>query len=878
MTTDDIRTKFLDFFASKGHCIVESDSVVPKDDPTVLFTTAGMQQFKQQFLGHVGDYRRATSSQKCLRTDDLDKIGKSDVHHTFFEMLGNFSFGDYFKKEAIAWAWEFLTQELKLPAEKLWVSVYKDDNEAYTIWLKDIKIPKGKIVKLGDHTNFWPADAKEKGPNGPCGPCSEIFFDYGPNPKCTNKKCGLGCDCGRFSEIWNLVFTQFNRKDNGVLEPLPNKNIDTGMGLERLAAVVQGKKSNYEIDVFVTILEIIRKELPSAEEREKRIIADHVRAIVFGINDGVIPSNDGRGYIIKKLIIDTTDIVLRANGKEDVVGKFIAPVIKAMGKAYPEINNHEREITQTVTSIAFSYAKVYQERIPELKQEVLAQKDDSERLGEILFKFQDTYGLTTGTIHLTIKYLIDQGQLKGCGLDRAWEKRNKLFERQQEQSRATSKMTGDVFQVSLDLGVPKTHFLGYDHHEATTTILRMFIGDKIVSEAKKGDHVKVILDKTPFYAESGGQIGDRGTIACEKGTMNVTDTQKISDVVIHLGDVEQGHLNVGEMVQANIDVERRMAIMRNHTATHLLQAALRDVLGPHIKQQGSLVAEDRLRFDFTHPKAVSKKELDAIERRVNETIVSAETVTKEYMDIDEARNSGALAFFAEKYGKTVRIVSIGNVSKEFCGGTHLDNIGQIGLLKIISEGAVAQGIRRLEAKTGLSALEHIKSQEQLLEEVANILKTPVTGVASRIDLQMKRLKQLEKEVEEARFITIKSSIDEILRKANAVNGTQIISHDFADIDIALLRKVCELLKQKTKSSVIVLGSQTDENTSLLVAVTDDLIKQGIKADDLIKEISPLINGSGGGRPQLAQAGSREKVKMEQTLKEAQRIIKGKLTK
>ncbi|MDO8580165.1 MAG: alanine--tRNA ligase [Candidatus Omnitrophota bacterium] len=878
MTTDDIRTKFLDFFASKGHCIVESDSVVPKDDPTVLFTTAGMQQFKQQFLGHVGDYRRAASSQKCLRTDDLDKIGKSDVHHTFFEMLGNFSFGDYFKKEAIAWAWEFLTQELKLPAEKLWVSVYKDDNEAYTIWLKDIKIPKGKIVKLGDHTNFWPADAKEKGPNGPCGPCSEIFFDYGPNPKCTNKKCGLGCDCGRFSEIWNLVFTQFNRKDNGVLEPLPNKNIDTGMGLERLAAVVQGKKSNYEIDVFATILEIIRKELPSAEEREKRIIADHVRAIVFGINDGVIPSNDGRGYIIKKLIIDTTDIVLRANGKEDVVGKFIAPVIKAMGKAYPEINNHEREITQTVTSIAFSYAKVYQERIPELKQQALAQKDDAERLGEILFKFQDTYGLTVDTIQSTVGDLITQGQLKGSVLDRAWEKRNKLFERQQEQSRATSKMTGDVFQASLDLGVPKTHFLGYDHHEATTTILRMFIGDKIVSEAKKGDHVKVILDKTPFYAESGGQIGDRGTIACEKGTMNVTDTQKISDVVIHLGEVDKGHLNVGEMVQANIDVERRMAIMRNHTATHLLQAALRDVLGPHIKQQGSLVAEDRLRFDFTHPKAVSKKELDAIERRVNETIVSAETVTKEYMDIDEARNSGALAFFAEKYGKTVRIVSIGNVSKEFCGGTHLDNIGQIGLLKIISEGAVAQGIRRLEAKTGLSALEHIKSQEQLLEEVANILKTPVTGVVSRIDLQTKRLKQLEKEVEEARFITIKSSIDEILRKANAVNGTQIISHDFANIDIALLRKVCEFLKQKTKSSVIVLGSQTDENTSLLVAVTDDLIKQGIKADDLIKEISPLINGSGGGRPQLAQAGSREKVKMEQTLKEAQRIIKGKLTK
>ena len=850
MTTDQIRKKFLDFFASKGHTIIVSDSLVPKDDPTVLFTTAGMQQFKRQFLGHIDGYTRAASCQKCLRTDDLDKIGKTNFHHTCFEMLGNFSFGDYFKKEAISWAWEFLTHELKLPKEKLWVSVYKDDKEAKEIWLKEIKIDQKKIVALGDHSNFWPADAKEKGPNGPCGPCSEIFYDYGKNPKCPQKtKCNPSCDCGRFAEIWNLVFTQFNRKEGGILEPLPSKNIDTGMWLERLAAVIQGKKSNFEIDIFAVIIQSIEKEIPSLTTQEKRVIADHTRAIVLGITDGVIPSNDGRGYIIKKLIIDITDLALRAGQTKPVIYKLVPAVIKTTQKPYPEIAKKEKDIRDIILNIETSYRKVRQERVPEfeekitdLKKEKPSDKKFSAELGNLIFIFRDTYGLTVPTLKEAMKPL----KIKKNILKNAWAAFDELMQVQKAKARASSKMTGDVFVSNgLDLGLPKTKFLGYEQTQSTSAVLKLFINDQKVNQVKQGDAVKIILDKTPFYAESGGQIGDSGVIINENGKILVQNTQKSDDIFIHSGIVEEGLLKTNEVVKTEIDTQRRWSIMRNHTATHLLQAALRECLGSHVEQQGSLVAEDRLRFDFTHYRAITKEELATIESRVNEMIRSCDSVIKEYLPIAKAKESGALAFFAEKYGEIVRVVSIANYSREFCGGTHLDFTGQIGLLKIISESAIAQGIRRIEAKTGMGALAYTNEQRDQLEKIATVLKSPVAELCERISSQTQKVKQLEKELEEKYFDSIKNSIDSIIQNAETYHETKMITHAFVNIEMNILRRVCDLMKQKTKSSIIILGARTEDSASILVSVSDDLIEKGIKADELIKDIAPLIGCSGG---------------------------------
>jgi len=872
-TTNQIRKKFLDFFASKGHSVIESDSLVPKEDPTVLFTTAGMQQFKRQFLGHIDGYTKAATSQKCLRTDDLEEVGNTDFHHTFFEMLGNFSFGDYFKKDAIAWAWEFLTKELNIPVGQLWVSVYKDDKEAKEIWLNDIKIEVNKLVELGDHSNFWPADAKEKGPNGPCGPCSEIFYDYGENEQCINSNCNPDCDCGRFCEVWNLVFTQFNRQEGGVLEPLPSKNIDTGMGLERLVAVMQGTKNNFNTDVFAPILAGVEEHIEQGKHtldlRDKRVMADHMRAIVFGINDGVVPSNEGRGYVIKKLIIDITDIALQAGLTEPAVYKLVPSVVEAMQEPYPELADKADDFAGIIRNVEESYIKVRQERIPEFQVQA---KDiqSPEKLGELIFTFRDTYGLTVSTIQ---KILIGL-QIHGGELEKAWQHFHKLMEHQQEQSRASSKMTGDVFTgMELDLDIPKTKFLGYEQTKNTSKVLRLFVGNQKVEEVQQGQAVQVILDQTSFYAESGGQVGDTGIISSKQGKICIQDTQKIDDIFIHHGLVEEGILKVGETIEASVDNDKRLSIMRHHTATHVLQAALRQVLGTHVKQQGSLVDQQRLRFDFTHHKALTKEQIQEIEDFVNKAVLSCDGVTKEVLSIEEARKSGALAFFAEKYGDTVRVVSIGKYSKEFCGGTHLDATGQIGLFKITGESAIAQGIRRLEAKTGTCAFAYVKEQEQTLEQISKTLKAPVNELVERVNTQTKRIKQLEKEVENSRFAAIKNSMEAILDQAEILDETQIITHTFKDLDMGTLRKVADLLKKTITSFVIVLGATTHENASIFVVVSEDVIKRGIKANALIDELAPMINGSGGGRPQMAQAGSKEIQKVESVVTKAKDIVK-----
>ena len=874
MKTNDIRKKFLEFFKSKDHTVVNSDSLVPKDDPTVLFTTAGMQQFKRQFMGHIEDYSRAATSQKCLRTDDLEEVGQTNFHHTFFEMLGNFSFGDYFKKEAIAWAWEFFTEVCQIPEEKLWVSVYKDDTEAFDIWTKDIGIDPKKIVKLGDKDNFWPANAKENGPNGPCGPCSEIFFDYGENKECTSQPCDPSCSCGRFAEVWNLVFTQFNRKDGGILEPLPSQNIDTGMGLERLAAVLQGKANNFETDVFEPILKSITKNVEDKNvkltRKERYVIADHVRAISFAITDGIIPSNKERGFVIKNLINSGANIPLSHGKKEPSIYKLVSGVVEAMQEPYPEIKAKQKDIEELVKKTEEAFISVRNKRIPELEKK-LSNVSDEKVIGELWFTYRDTYGLPLQTI-VEVSRTCNVA-VSDESRDRILAHFNEFMERQKDQSRKFSKMTGDVFADSdVKLDVEKTKFIGYDHTQSASKILKILTDQGTVSQVSAGQNVKIVLDQTPFYAESGGQVGDTGALVKKNARIVIQDTQKKDDIYFHYGHVEEGGFKEGDSVEAEIDSQRRISIMRNHTATHLLQAALRSVLGEHVQQQGSLVANDRLRFDFTHHKAISDKEIAAIEEHVNRLILENETVDKEFLDIEQARKKGALAFFAEKYGKVVRVVSIGESSKEFCGGTHLDATGQIGLLKIVGESAIAQGIRRIEAKTGTGALDYIKDQEKTLNAIASALKAPVNECVGRVKSQAQRIKELEKELDKFGLESVKSSIDSYVKQSKEVNGVPLIHTTLENADINLLRKTSDMIKQKCKSAVIVLGAKRPDNASILVVVTDDLVKKGWKAGSLVKEFATLINGSGGGRPNMAQAGSKDPSKVDGAVAAAQRIV------
>jgi len=871
MTTDDIRSRFLSFFKSKGHTVVASDSLVPKDDPTVLFTTAGMQQFKPQFLGRDLTYTRAATCQKCLRTDDLDVVGKTDFHHTFFEMLGNFSFGDYFKKDAIAWGWEFLTKDLKLPKEKLWVSVYKDDQEAYGIWFNDIKVPAERIVKLGDKSNFWPSNARLNGPNGPCGPCSEIFYDYGVNPDCPKgKDCDPDCSCGRFSEVWNLVFTQFNRKDGGVLEPLPAKNIDTGMGLERLAAVVQGKKSNYETDNFVAILNVIRNTFAytgvNLTESEYHIVADHMRAIVFGIADGVVPSNEHRGYVIRKLIVSVTDLAIRASIKKPIVHTFVDVVVDVMRQAYPELIAKAPEVKVLIQRAEEAYFRIRTTRVPEFEKIVKSimerQADTNHKNGQIgieAFSFKDTHGLALSTIWSVVeKYVKNNNDI--LKIKNTYET---LMKGQQERSRSSNKMTGKVFSdFDFKLDVAKTKFLGYEQENSSARILKFFIDDEEAEQVYEGDRIKIILDQTTFYAESGGQVSDTGDIYNRLGALiKIDDVQKINDIFIHSGIVKVGEFSIGDTVETQIDKARRVSIMRNHTATHLLQAALREVLGSHIKQQGSLVEQGRLRFDFTHPGGVRPEEIQKIESRINAFIKNADKVTTEVLSLEEAKKKGALAFFAEKYGQTVRVISIGNYSKEFCGGTHVSSTAQIEDFKIISEGSVAQGIRRIEAVTGKDAVGDVLKQRQQEEAIRQ---------------ESLRLRKLEKEKGDERLESLKDNLDNLVKDAEQIKGIKIITQCFGDITVPILRTFSDLLKQKAKSAIVVLGAQFETDATLLVSATDDVVAKGFRANELINQIAPLIGGSGGGRPNMAQAGGKSPDNLEYALAKAKEIVKASI--
>ncbi|MFA5286960.1 MAG: alanine--tRNA ligase [Candidatus Omnitrophota bacterium] len=850
MQADSLREKFLDFFKSRGHKIVNSDSLVPHDDPTVLFTPAGMNQFKKEFLGFDSGFKRAATSQRCLRTDDLDKVGKTSAHHTLFEMLGNFSFGDYFKKEAIAWAWEFLTKELKINREKLWVSVYKDDDEAYNIWLNDIKIPAKKIVKFGDKDNFWPAEAKTKGPNGPCGPCSEIFFDFGEKVGCGESVCGPSCSCGRFVEIWNLVFTQFNRQEDGALVPLPNKNIDTGMGLERLTAVMEDKPNNFETELFQPIIKgITRGQSPSETVPTNEpfyAIADHARAIVFSIYDGIFPSNEGRGYVVRK-IIRKSILHLRALGiNKPFIFTLVPLVAQVMRKPYPDLKDKQEDIAQVVLNEEKRFINVL---------------NDAPGIYKIVFSAYDSTGLKNEAAMIEIsKKVFELYDTHGIPLEltKSWLNSNGLkydedvihseFKAQKDRSRASSSMKGDVFDVKgLSLSLKETEFTGYEDYSGEAKVLSILNDGKEVDRVSAGDSAQVVLDQSYFYAESGGQVGDTGELTSGKVSFEVLDTKKTGNIFLHIGKINSGVLKIGDKVTAKINIERRLRIARNHTATHILQAALRKVLGSHVQQQGSLVSEEKLRFDFTHFKGLTKDEIARVENEANNYVAGNHLVSINEMTLKEAKETKALAFFGEKYGEKVRIVSVGDISKEFCGGAHVHNTSEIGLIKIAQEGSVASGIRRIEAVTGEFAKQFIKEQEQMI--IAEIDKKKELG----------RTKELEKEQKITRNLSLQKLAPQLIEKGIKINGINTIISLEESMSIDDLRLLADKIKEKSGETIICLGSEDKaaKRAFLIIALTPALLLKGLDAKALIRQIAPIIGGSGGGRNDFAQAGGSE---------------------
>jgi len=853
MKHTEIRKKYLDFFKSKDHTVISSDSLVPADDPTLLFTSAGMNQFKDQFLGKIKGYTKATSCQKCLRTPDLENVGRTAYHHTFFEMLGNFSFGDYFKKEAIEWAWEFLIDVLKIPNEKLWVSVYEEDDEAYGIWKEKIGVPEQRIVRLGQKDNFWPSEAKDKGPNGPCGPCSEIFYDYGKDTGCKKEDCTPACSCGRFVEVWNLVFTQYERKDGGKLDPLPNKNIDTGMGLERLTAVLQGVFSNFQTDIFAPIIGAIKDALHDVDSDLQKTdlyaIADHVRAVSFAISDGVAPSNEERGYVIRNVLRKASMHCRNLGIEGPFLYKLVYEVGKAMEEPYPEILKRHQHIAEVMKFEEERFANTLKEGLRLLEDIISKVKESGSNKidGITAFKLFDTHGLPMVIIKEAAAkedMLVDEDQFEKC------------MEEQRELSRKTSKMNESVF---VDSGIDeKTEFIGYDNIKAQVKVVRILTKDgKDIRSAKpEDDIVEVILDKSVFYGESGGQVGDTGTISGKGLKASVIDARRLQDAILLDTQISEGEIKVDDIVEAAIDAERRLAIAKNHTATHLLQSALRAVLGEHVQQQGSFVAEDRLRFDFTHFKALTEDEIERVEELVNRSIEEALPISKKKMKIDEAKSEGALAFFGEKYDQEVRVVSAGEKSKELCGGTHLDNAKEIQLFKIMREGSVASGIRRIEAVTAQKALEWSKEKEKATAKEETALK------------EKEKSKQLAKE----RLNQVGEHVDSILESAKEVSGAKLMIVSLDGIAMDGLKKISDIIRTQTDQFIFFALSVVGDRASTLLSLSDRLVDKGLDAGNLMKEIAKSTGASGGGRPNMAQGGLKDIEKIDLLMKEAEAIL------
>jgi alanyl-tRNA synthetase len=848
MNTDEIRERFLNFFKAREHRIVASDSLVPQNDPTLLFTGAGMNQFKDYFLGLKKDLKRAASSQKCLRTGDLDVVGRTAYHHSFFEMLGNFSFGDYFKKEAIHWAWEFLTKELGLPKERLQVSVHESDNEAYQIWRDQIGVPEKWIARLGDKSNFWPSNAPKEGPNGPCGPCSEIYYDQGEDYTKEKHRCSVEHDCGRFAEIWNLVFTQYDRQEGGKLVPLVQKNIDTGMGLERLACVLQGKRSNYEIDLFEPLVRRIEEILKV--KRESRFlphlnaIADHLRAVTFAIADGVIPGNEGRSYVIRKLIRRAIwhayQLTPGTPLEEPALYGLIPEVVQGMKAGYADLVMAQRNVEDTVRGEEERFLRTLSIGVALLSDKMKAAQEKGRKKlsGEEVFLLYDTYGFPDELTRAIAKdegFQIDQDEF------------NRLMEEQRKRAKGTSPLVKSIFVTSdfdrrLHQAQP-TEFLGYQAHAGKGRVL--------VAQMEE-DRGILVLDRTPFYAESGGQVGDTGVLKAADFEARIEDTQKRDVFHLHYVRILKGRVREGMEVEAEVDSERRNAAMRNHTATHLLHAVLREVLGKHVRQLGSLVHPERLRFDYSFSRPLSEEELLKIEGRVNEEILKNVSVQKEVKGFEEAKTEGAIAFFGEKYGEKVRVVSVPGISKELCGGTHCEMTGQIGSFVIVSDSSIASGVRRLEALTGEGAIRYTQRLRSQMQAAAEKLKTTPADLVERIGKLQEKAKKLEKEGRERP--PIKVDVKSLLEKSLKIGSFRLVIERVAEASREDLRRLSDHLKSQAKGTVWFLAAEEEGKIQFLAGLSADLKEAKLDSRELVREIAPLLGGSGGGRKDLAEGG------------------------
>ena len=856
---NEIRELFLKFFETKDHLRLKSASLVPENDKSLLLINSGMAPLKPYFTGQkTPPHKRATTCQKCIRTPDIDRVGKTDRHGTFFEMLGNFSFGDYFKDDAIKWAWEFCTEWLNLPEDKLWITIYEDDDEALEIWNKKIGIPKEKIVRMGKEDNFWEIGL------GPCGPCSEIYYDRGEKYGCGNPDCTVGCECDRYIEFWNLVFTQFDKDEEGNYNKLEHPNIDTGMGLERMAAIMQDAKSIFEVDTLKYILEYIC-ELSNVTYRADaktdvsiRVITDHIRSVVFMVSDGILPGNEGRGYILRRLLRRAVRHGKLLNIKGHFLDKVAEKVIEVSSGAYPEL----KERQEYILSIIDIEEKRFEETLEQglhILENYMEQLDEKGALsGESAFKLYDTYGFP---LDLTKDILAENG----FTVDEAgFEKEMKL---QQERARTAREDAGaeawkEEIYSKLSKDIDATQFVGYGSYETNSIIKAIIADNKISEKANKGMEVNIILDRTPFYAESGGQLADIGYIKSENFLLEVFDCKKVYDLLyIHKCKVVEGEVALGNTCIAQINKQNRLSTARNHTATHLLHKSLRDTLGNHVEQAGSLVSRDRLRFDFTHFKPLTKEELNEIERKVNEVIWDSKDVVVTETDMDSAKKMGAMALFGEKYGDKVRVIKIGDYSTELCGGTHLENTSQIGMFKIVSEGGIAAGVRRIEAISGIKLYEHLMEKEEVLKEVESLLKVSEQDIAKRIELNVKQIKELEKEISRLKNQISGESMQDYIAKVKEIGGVKYLTTEISGLDMDGMRQLGDKLRDKVEKGVITLYSMEEEKAIFLIMADKKAVASGFHAGNKMKEITKIGGGSGGGRPDMAQGGIKDKDKI-----------------
>lgn len=877
MTGTEIRARFLKYFEDREHMVVASSGLLPHNDPTLMFTNAGMNQFKDCFLGlEDRGYYRAASSQKCVRAggkhNDLENVGRTARHHTFFEMLGNFSFGDYFKKEAIAYAWEFLTKELKLDKSRLYVTVYNDDDEAADIWHVQEGVPRERIFRFGEKDNFW-----SMGDTGPCGPCSEIFYDQGAEVGCDSPDCNVGCDCDRYMEIWNNVFMQFDRSADGTLTPLPKPAVDTGMGLERISAVMQGVSSNYDIDILQGIIRHIERLVGKkygADEKDNvsmRVIADHARAVTFLICDGALPSNEGRGYVLRRIMRRAARHAKMLGCSEPMLFHMVDALRETMGDAYPELQEREEYIKKVILSEEQRFAETLDRGLGMLTEEVAALRAAGKSVipGEILFKLYDTYGFP---VDLTADIVESEGfTVDEPGFEVCMEKQRQLGREHWKGSGAAG--IAGVYKEIHNRGI-HSHFIGYDALVGSSHVLALVRdGVKAVSAAA-GDHVDVIVDTTPFYGESGGQAGDVGAITTGSAVLEVLETSRpFTDLTVHHCLVKEGAIRLNDAVKLKVTSPLRMATARNHTATHLLQSALRKVLGEHVKQAGSLVTTERLRFDITHFSAMTAEEVRQAEQLVNDFIMANAAVTTNQMPISEAVEAGATALFDEKYGDTVRVVRVGDVSMELCGGTHVRAAGDIGLFKIVSEAGIAAGVRRIEALTGVSALEFVHQLEDEQRAIAGLLKAEAGNSRDRLEKLLIRQRELHREIEQLNGKLNAAASGDLLAQATEVNGIKLLAVQVQVEDIKALRDLSDSLKERIGEGVIALGASIGGKANLLVAVTKG-ISGTVKAGDIIKQIAPLVGGSGGGKPELAQAGGSQPEKLTDALAAVAALLGG----